>query len=95
MSGHEPGRLGVCPICGKRFTNDDRDVDLYSLRFTRHTGEPMAPQTIWWRIHRQCAGFYPFGWGRRLAGLYVKLGGIGIVDDSLHGQYGTGRKDKE
>lgn len=87
MSGHEPGRLGRCPICHKRFTNTDKDVDLYRLMLARHTGEQMAPQTIWWRIHRQCVENHPAACGQRLAGLYATPGGIGIVDESGSGDH--------
>lgn len=37
MSGHRPGRLGTCPICGQRFTNDDKDVKLAVQKYAPFT----------------------------------------------------------
>lgn len=88
MSEHKPGRLGTCPICGQRFTADDKDVRLAMLKFqwSPNTVESEC-QRIWYRIHEHCVTGYHGDGELRLAGLYINPGGFAICDDSHHGEY--------
>lgn len=89
MNAHEPGRLGTCPICGKRFTGTDRDVKLYQLQFMRWPlPRNMKAQTIWYRIHEHCVTETNDATiGKQLAGLYLDLNGLNLHDNSLCGEY--------
>lgn len=88
MSEHKPGWLDTCPICGQRFTNDDKDVRLYQLLFMRWPlPRNMKTQTIWYRIHEHCVtetDVAPIG--KQLAGLYLSLDGLKLHDCTLCGQ---------
>lgn len=90
MNAHEPGRLDKCPICGKRFTSTDRDVKLYRLEFTRMPlPRGMRKQTIWYRIHDECAsGYQQRAWTLPVASLRsFAMRGVCLIDDSGRGRY--------
>lgn len=90
MNDHKSGRLGTCPICGKKFTNDDKDVRLALLTFqwSPNTRETEC-QRIWYRIHEHCAteNDDDATIGRQLAGLYSDLTGLNIHDNTRCGAY--------
>lgn len=89
MSGHRPGRLDRCPICGRKFTGNNKDVKLALLTFqwSPDTGES-EHQRIRYRIHGHCVTEADDATiGKQLAGLYMDLGGPNIHDNTRCGEY--------
>lgn len=85
MSDDKPD---VCPICGRRFTDEDKDVRLAVLTFQwRPNTRKSECQRIRYRMHEHCVTGYVGDGELKLAGLYLNPGGMAICDDSHHGAY--------